>query len=117
MPYSAGGEHCLGNALLFRSDFHTLFDRGYVTITPDYKFEVSGSIREHFNNGVRYEDRRGRKNTFSACKSGLNAEFFANKTCKSLGFKVKCSHGTKTKTRKACRHNKYLEKLVESGEY
>ena len=59
MPYSAGGEHCLGNALLLRSDFHTLFDRGCVTITPDYKFEVSGSIREHFNNGVRYEDRRG----------------------------------------------------------
>lgn len=60
MPYSQGGSHSLNNALLLRMDFHALFDRGYVTVTPDYKFEVSDAIREHFNNGVRYEQRRGR---------------------------------------------------------
>lgn len=59
VPYSDGGAHSLNNALLLRSDFHTLFDRGYVTVTPDYKLEVSDSIRAHFNNGVRYEQRRG----------------------------------------------------------
>ena len=57
------------------------------------------------------------KNTFSACKSGLNASFFAGKSCRSLGFVVKCSNDTKTKTKKACRHNKHLVKLVESGLY
>ena len=59
LPYSMGGHHSLDNALLLRSDFHTLFDRGYITITPDYKFEVSSSLREHYNNGIRYEERRG----------------------------------------------------------
>ena len=59
VPYRDGGAHSLSNALLLRSDFHTLFDRGYVTVTPNYILEVSDSIREHYNNGVRYEQRHG----------------------------------------------------------
>ncbi len=31
-PYSDGGEHEVKNGILFRSDIHTLFDRGYVTV-------------------------------------------------------------------------------------
>lgn len=59
LPYSEHGPHSVNNALLLRSDFHTLFDRGYITVTDEYRLEVSTSIREHFNNGVRYEQRRG----------------------------------------------------------
>jgi putative restriction endonuclease len=38
-PYRQGGRHELKNGLLLRTDIHRLFDRGYVTITPDFRFE------------------------------------------------------------------------------
>jgi putative restriction endonuclease len=47
-------EHTLGNGILFRSDIHKLFDSGYVTVTPDYHFEVSRRIKEEFENGRDY---------------------------------------------------------------
>lgn len=53
-PYASGGTHEIRNGILFRSDIHTLFDRGYVTVTPDYKFEVSKRIKEEFENGRDY---------------------------------------------------------------
>jgi putative restriction endonuclease len=34
-PYTAGGRHSVRNGLLLRSDLHTLFDRGYLTVTPE----------------------------------------------------------------------------------
>lgn len=37
-----------------RRDIHSLFDLGYVTITPDLKFEVSKRIREEYENGRHY---------------------------------------------------------------
>ena len=40
-PYADGGEHEACNGLLLRRDIHSLFDAGYVTVTPDYRFEVS----------------------------------------------------------------------------
>ena len=40
-PYAEGGEHRVDNGLLLRSDLHTLFDRGYVTVTPEYRIEVT----------------------------------------------------------------------------
>ena len=39
------------NGLLLREDLHTLFDRGYVTVRPDYRFAVSRRIRDEFTNG------------------------------------------------------------------
>lgn len=54
MPYSLGGEHRADNGLLLRSDLHRLYDRGYVAVTPDYRFRVSDSLREEFNNGRSY---------------------------------------------------------------
>ena len=42
------------NGLLFRRDIHSLFDAGYVTVTPDFRFEVSRRIREEFENGKHY---------------------------------------------------------------
>jgi putative restriction endonuclease len=53
-PYAQGGEHRVDNGLLLRSDVHTLFDRGYLTVTPDLRLEVSGRIREDFENGRDY---------------------------------------------------------------
>lgn len=53
-PYADGGEHVGSNGILFRRDLHSLFDAGYVTVTPDYRFEVSKRIREEFENGRDY---------------------------------------------------------------
>jgi HNH endonuclease len=53
-PYSDGGLHEVSNGLLLRRDIHSLFDAGYVTVTPDYRFEVSKRIREEFENGRVY---------------------------------------------------------------
>jgi putative restriction endonuclease len=47
-------EHTLSNGVLFRADIHKLFDSGYVTVTPDYHFEVSRRIKEEFENGHDY---------------------------------------------------------------
>ena len=33
-PYGEGGEHAAPNGLLLRRDIHSLFDAGYVTVTP-----------------------------------------------------------------------------------
>jgi putative restriction endonuclease len=54
LPYGRGGQHRVDNGLLLRSDLHRLFDRGYVTVTPDHVFRVSDSLREEFNNGRSY---------------------------------------------------------------
>ena len=59
-PYARGGEHRTDNGLLLRSDLHTLFDRGYVTVTPELRVEVSPRIREEFSNGRDYYALHGR---------------------------------------------------------
>jgi putative restriction endonuclease len=53
-PVSLGGQHRIDNGLLLRSDIHTLFDMGYVTITPKMEFKVSSKLREEWQNGVIY---------------------------------------------------------------
>jgi putative restriction endonuclease len=53
-PYSDNGPHDLSNGLLLRSDWHALFDNGYVTITNDFKVEVSKRIKEEYSNGRDY---------------------------------------------------------------
>ncbi len=58
-PYGAGGEHEASNGLLLRRDIHSLFDAGYVTVTPDLRFEVSRRIREEFENGRHYYELHG----------------------------------------------------------
>jgi putative restriction endonuclease len=59
-PYGEGGEHDARNGLLLRRDIHSLFDAGYVTVTPDARFEVSRRIREEFENGRHYYELHGR---------------------------------------------------------
>lgn len=53
-PYSEGGGHEASNGLLLRRDIHSLFDAGYVTVTPEHRFEVSRRIKEEFENGRHY---------------------------------------------------------------
>jgi putative restriction endonuclease len=53
-PYGDGGVHEAKNGLLLRRDIHSLFDAGYVTVTPDLRFEVSRRIKEEFDNGKQY---------------------------------------------------------------
>jgi len=53
-PVSAGGVHSLDNGLLLRSDIHALYDRGYVTVTPDLTFRVSRRLKDDFDNGEPY---------------------------------------------------------------
>ncbi|MGI0148604.1 MAG: HNH endonuclease [Thermoplasmata archaeon] len=60
-PYSEGGEHRVDNGMLLRSDLHTLFGRGYVTVTPDLKLEVSRRLKEDWENGRDYYAMRGRE--------------------------------------------------------
>jgi putative restriction endonuclease len=53
-PYAKGGEHRVSNGILLRRDLHSLYDRGYVTVTPDYLFRVGESLRAEFKNGRSY---------------------------------------------------------------
>jgi putative restriction endonuclease len=58
-PYAESGPHDIGNGVLLRSDLHHLLDAGYVTISPDYHFEVSKRIKEDFDNGEEYRQLHG----------------------------------------------------------
>ena len=60
VPYAEGGSHDANNGLLLRRDIHSLFDAGYVTVTPSLEFRVSKMIQEEFRNGRVYYalDRR-----------------------------------------------------------
>ncbi|NOT32736.1 MAG: HNH endonuclease [Candidatus Eisenbacteria bacterium] len=53
-PYGDGGAHEVANGLLLRSDIHRLFDKGYVGVTPDYRFVVSDRLRSDYSNGRSY---------------------------------------------------------------
>ncbi len=61
-PYSLVGAHELSNGLLLRSDLHTLFDLGYLTVMPmDLRVRVSKRIHEEFENGREYYELDGRQ--------------------------------------------------------
>jgi len=59
-PYAENGPHEINNGLLLRSDLHNLFDLGYLTVTLEYKVEVSRRIREEFENGRDYYALHGK---------------------------------------------------------
>lgn len=58
-PYEVSGTHSPINGILLRKDIHTLFDLGYITVTPDYRIKVSKRIREEFDNGKEYYSMDG----------------------------------------------------------
>lgn len=59
VPYSHGGTHEVPNGIVLRADIHKLFDRGFVTITPDYHFRVSRLLDERYRNGRVYYELEG----------------------------------------------------------
>jgi putative restriction endonuclease len=46
--------------MLLRSDFHKLFDAGFVTVTPELRIEVSAQIKEQWFNGKPYYRLHGK---------------------------------------------------------
>ncbi|MFH1690468.1 MAG: HNH endonuclease [Candidatus Eisenbacteria bacterium] len=60
-PYSLDGPHDVSNGLLLRADIHRLLEQGYVTVTTDHVLEVSGRLREDYQNGRSYYPLHGRE--------------------------------------------------------
>ena len=58
-PYGDGGSHDTANGLLLRADIHRLYDRNLVTVTPEYRFEVSSRLAKDFSNGRAYYKMQG----------------------------------------------------------
>ena len=58
-PVAGGGDHRLDNGLLLRSDVHTLFDRGYLTVSPELRVLVSHRLKDDFHNGEHYRQFAG----------------------------------------------------------
>ena len=52
--YLGPASNHVQNGLCLRADIHRLFDVGYVTVTPDYRLEVSRRLKEDFENGEPY---------------------------------------------------------------
>lgn len=59
-PYARGGQHALANGLALRADVHTLYDRGYLGVDPDYRLRVSPRLHDDFGNGIEYYSREAR---------------------------------------------------------
>lgn len=59
VPVSSQGENRIDNGLLLRSDVHTMFDRGYLGVAPDYTLRVSPRLRADFGNGDEFYARQG----------------------------------------------------------
>ncbi len=60
-PVTEDGPHAVSNGLLLRADMHILFDAGYLTVTPEYRIEVSSKIEEQYTNGKLYYSYRGQE--------------------------------------------------------
>jgi predicted restriction endonuclease len=75
-PYSEGGMHIKSNGILLRKDIHCVLDAGYVTVDTDYRFVVSGKVKDIFNNGEEYRRLHGKKLRLPTHKSDWpNIEF------------------------------------------
>lgn len=59
LPVAEGGIHRPDNGLLLRSDIHTLYDSGYMTVDPKHRLIVSPQLREEFGNGDALYARAG----------------------------------------------------------
>jgi putative restriction endonuclease len=58
-PYSESGLHLVTNGILLRRDLHALFDKGYITVTPSMRADVSRRIKVEFENGRDYYRHHG----------------------------------------------------------
>jgi len=57
--YEHEGPHDVRNGLLLRADLHRLFDKGYVTVTPELHLEVSNRLKADYHNGRSYYPLHG----------------------------------------------------------
>jgi putative restriction endonuclease len=57
--YAKDGPHEVRNGILLRADLHRLFDKGYITITPELRLEVSQRLRADYSNGRSYYPLHG----------------------------------------------------------
>ena len=60
-PYRGPASNHIQNGLALRADFHRLYDRGYVTVTPEHRFQVSHRLKEDFDNREAYYRLGGRQ--------------------------------------------------------
>ena len=60
-PYGLGGDHKTSNGILLKSDYHILFDKGYITIDTDYRVNVSKRLFSDYGNGKDYYNHDGKK--------------------------------------------------------
>ena len=60
-PYLGPASNHPQNGIVLRSDLHRLYDKGYVTVTPDLRLEVSSRLRDEFENGKHYYQMVGRE--------------------------------------------------------
>jgi putative restriction endonuclease len=58
--YANEGPHEVRNGILLRADLHRLFDKGYLTVTPEHRLEVSGRLRADYSNGRTYYPLHGK---------------------------------------------------------
>ena len=60
-PFASDGPHAVNNGVLLRADIHRLFDRGYVTVTPNAHLVISSRLKRDFENGRSYYPLHGRQ--------------------------------------------------------
>jgi putative restriction endonuclease len=60
-PYLGPRSNHVQNGLVLTKEFHALFDRGLVTVTPDYEVRVSPRLRSEWRNGHRYYPFDGKR--------------------------------------------------------
>lgn len=60
-PFSEAGPNSIQNGLLLRTDIHTLFDKGYITIDDKYNIDVSKRLKDDFGNGKMYYEYHGKQ--------------------------------------------------------
>lgn len=58
-PYLGPRSNHVQNGLLLAKEFHTLFDLGYLTVTPDFTVRVSETLHAEWSNGKRYYQFQG----------------------------------------------------------
>lgn len=60
-PYLGARSNHIQNGIVLTKELHTLFDGGYVGITPDYVVRVSDQLRADYHNGRRYYPYDGQR--------------------------------------------------------
>jgi putative restriction endonuclease len=56
--YGEEGPHEVRNGILMRADLHRLFDKGYISVSFDYRVLISDRLREDYQNGRSYYPMR-----------------------------------------------------------